>query len=636
VVSKSELLAAAWPGAVVEENNLNQAISVLRHALGDTAADPRYIATVTGRGYQFVAPVATGAEKTGAGRSQRRRPILAAVALVGLALAALLIFWRSSGPGVAPPIIEQFAAANLALVTALPGSHSLPAFSPDGSMMAFTSDATGLPQIWVMHLQQGDPQQITFGAAAGSSPSWSPDGSQILFERQTPEGPEIWSVGPLGTPPPRRVVEHGQRPRFAARAPYFTYTTGRSVWITGNDGSAARRLDHLPSGPGFASLAPTLSPDGQTLAFVHAREGPLGTLWLTPVAGGKARQLTTLDSGGGYVDAPAFTADGRHLIYGVNSGTAHAQLWRVDVSTGHAQALTTGPTGSSQPAISIDGTRLLFTQTHNTSRIARIDPASRERKTVFDSRNLIILPLLSRARQKFVFFSMTPSGLQVFTVGIDGENLRQHTFDTPAQNTLPFWDGRDIVYYRDRSLARLDLDEGTSTILVPEFHWSRRTWPTISGDKLAYFEFDRNTAFFRAAIRDLASGEELELDAAIQSADWNAAGDALIGNVSFFGPITLCSAVSGACAAIAQGDETVGSQPKWSADESRIFYLRQPEQTQCCELWVMDAKGTNAKAVVQLANYDLKNSFYSVGAEDVIYYNYADHSSDEIWLATLR
>jgi hypothetical protein len=50
----------------------------------------------------------------------------------------------------------------------------------------------------------------------------------------------------------------------------------------------------------------------------------------------------------------------------------------------------------------------------------------------------------------------------------------------------------------------------------------------------------------------------------------------------------------------------------------------------------MDAKGTNAKAVVQLANYDLKNSFYSVGAEDVIYYNYADHSSDEIWLATLR
>lgn len=55
VMSKDELLAAVWPGRVVEENNLTQAISALRRALGTGAGDHRYIVTVPGRGYRFVA-----------------------------------------------------------------------------------------------------------------------------------------------------------------------------------------------------------------------------------------------------------------------------------------------------------------------------------------------------------------------------------------------------------------------------------------------------------------------------------------------------------------------------------------------------------------------------------------------------
>lgn len=58
VVGKDELLAAVWPGRVVEENNLGQAISSLRRVLGTGAGDRRFIRTVTGRGYSFVAEVA--------------------------------------------------------------------------------------------------------------------------------------------------------------------------------------------------------------------------------------------------------------------------------------------------------------------------------------------------------------------------------------------------------------------------------------------------------------------------------------------------------------------------------------------------------------------------------------------------
>jgi DNA-binding winged helix-turn-helix (wHTH) protein/TolB-like protein/Flp pilus assembly protein TadD len=60
LVGKDELLAAIWPGRVVEENNLTQAIAALRRALGTNAGEHRYIVTVPGRGYRFIADVQEG------------------------------------------------------------------------------------------------------------------------------------------------------------------------------------------------------------------------------------------------------------------------------------------------------------------------------------------------------------------------------------------------------------------------------------------------------------------------------------------------------------------------------------------------------------------------------------------------
>src|SRR6202049_4742079 len=57
VVSKEELIIRAWPATFVEEANLKIQVSALRRALGDGQGDHRYIATVVGRGYNFVAPI---------------------------------------------------------------------------------------------------------------------------------------------------------------------------------------------------------------------------------------------------------------------------------------------------------------------------------------------------------------------------------------------------------------------------------------------------------------------------------------------------------------------------------------------------------------------------------------------------
>ncbi len=59
LLDKARLMKAIWPDTVVEENNLNQNITVLRRVLGESPEEHRFIVTVPGRGFRFVAGVKT-------------------------------------------------------------------------------------------------------------------------------------------------------------------------------------------------------------------------------------------------------------------------------------------------------------------------------------------------------------------------------------------------------------------------------------------------------------------------------------------------------------------------------------------------------------------------------------------------
>jgi DNA-binding winged helix-turn-helix (wHTH) protein len=61
LVTRDELMAAAWPKLFVHESNLKVNMANLRRSLGDAQKEPTYVATVVGRGYRFVAPVEVGA-----------------------------------------------------------------------------------------------------------------------------------------------------------------------------------------------------------------------------------------------------------------------------------------------------------------------------------------------------------------------------------------------------------------------------------------------------------------------------------------------------------------------------------------------------------------------------------------------
>src|SRR5215475_12405555 len=73
LVTKDALLEAVWPETVVREAVVTVAMRTLRRVLGDPARTPRFIETVHGRGYRFVAPVSTLVAPGGPGMQEAPR-----------------------------------------------------------------------------------------------------------------------------------------------------------------------------------------------------------------------------------------------------------------------------------------------------------------------------------------------------------------------------------------------------------------------------------------------------------------------------------------------------------------------------------------------------------------------------------
>jgi TolB-like protein/DNA-binding winged helix-turn-helix (wHTH) protein/Tfp pilus assembly protein PilF len=102
LVDKKSLIEALWPHVVVEEGNLTQTIHTLRRVLGEAPGDHRYIATVPGRGYRFVAEVSLRNAQSAPEAIPARRPksVLAVFAvsavLLGVAVVTVLV-WLGRG-----------------------------------------------------------------------------------------------------------------------------------------------------------------------------------------------------------------------------------------------------------------------------------------------------------------------------------------------------------------------------------------------------------------------------------------------------------------------------------------------------------------------------------------------------------
>jgi adenylate cyclase len=124
VVSREELLTAVWPGVIVGDDALTQAIIKLRKAFGDDAHEPRYIETIPKRGYRLIAPVAPADVEAPPARKAarpRRTRMLAAAAAVTVA-AVLALAWLAQRGGTWPlrPDTRGATGSAIPIVAVLP------------------------------------------------------------------------------------------------------------------------------------------------------------------------------------------------------------------------------------------------------------------------------------------------------------------------------------------------------------------------------------------------------------------------------------------------------------------------------------------------------------------------------------
>lgn len=145
-------MEAIWPNVVVDENNLNQAISTLRRVLGEVPGEHRFVVTEPGRGYRFVAHVkrdespVLGTHPLG---TRLRSGLLRAAPAAVLVSVAAITGWllaRGLGPSlvqgyelypVGPPVTGPFTAA--------PEGNRMVAASPDGTRLAYDSNGSIWP-----------------------------------------------------------------------------------------------------------------------------------------------------------------------------------------------------------------------------------------------------------------------------------------------------------------------------------------------------------------------------------------------------------------------------------------------------------------------------------------------------------
>lgn len=284
--------------------------------------------------------------------------------LDGMGFAAPANRWRSAAHKVADRICEKLSGAQCAFSTriafvvkrggvfelqiadadghnaqtALRSRESIisPAWSPDGSRLAYVSFESGKPVVYVHHIATGQRIPVANFKGNNSAPAWSPDGSRL--------------------------------------AVVLSRDGSSQIYLVNADGSNLTRLTQTAT----INTEPNFTPDGQHIVFSSDRGGS-AQIYRVGVNGGQPTRLTF---NGGHNVSPKVSPDGTALIYVTRRG-GNFQIAVLNLSTGNEVLLTNGPDDQS-PSFSPDGGMVLYTagQRGGTLNVRSIDGSAQETLSV--------------------------------------------------------------------------------------------------------------------------------------------------------------------------------------------------------------------------------------------------------------
>jgi TolB protein len=129
-----------------------------------------------------------------------------------------------------------------------------PAVSPDGKKIAFSSDRSGRPMIYIANVDGSSPVRKTFAGHFNASPAWSPDGTKIAFAGWEADHFDIFVMDADGTnmvrltkaAKPNGKMANNEDPSFSPDGRFVMYTSNRTgtnqIYFSTVDGSEERRV----------------------------------------------------------------------------------------------------------------------------------------------------------------------------------------------------------------------------------------------------------------------------------------------------------------------------------------------------------------------------------------------------------
>jgi len=238
-----------------------------------------------------------------------------------------------------------------------------PRFSPDGAMIAFSSNRDGNYDVYVIPSAGGKPRQLTFHSAADNVVGWTPDGKKIIFSSTRGNGAfpsvaTLWEVPVDGGIETAIPTDWGSSASYSTDGSKLAFSRHPGVWSRKHyRGSyavdlwvmdmASKKFTRLVGDPDYKGnyfwpmyagnsdiyFVADMLPNEKTIKFGSPEVmQSVNNIYKISDKGGKAVQVT--HHGDGNLYFPSVSADGKTIVYEDNFG-----IWKLDVASGKSSEI---------------------------------------------------------------------------------------------------------------------------------------------------------------------------------------------------------------------------------------------------------------------------------------------------------
>lgn len=383
--------------------------------------------------------------------------------------------------------VVQKSGGDARRITSTAAVEGNPHFSPDGQWIAFSSNRSGIAQVYIVPAQGGTPTRLTWYPASSYPRGWAPDGTKVLYASARESAPtgynRLWTVPVKGGPSTLLTAPWGFDANYSPDGNKLTIDRV-SRWdvewrhYRGGQNTPLQVLDlktlteqNIPT-EGSMDIHPVWM--NNEIYFLSDRDFIMN-IWAYNTSNSTVRQVTTLKTG----DIKWLSGNGKELIY-----EHGGYLVSLDPATGDSKQLNINVTGDFPWA------------------------ETRIENVTDDAGNASLSP----TGQRIVLEARG----EIFTVPVENGDPRNLTRSSGAADRRPLWspDGKEIAWFSDKDEKDYALyitdQEGTKEPRKISIGESKLAWDATWSTDGKYIAFTDNAV--RVKIIELSSGNITTID----------------------------------------------------------------------------------------------------------------------------